>query len=43
MKWKLIKKAIYLVGVYKLLGYKMFRKLILGYLLGKKGRHLLPI
>lgn len=42
MKWKLIKKAIYLVGAYKLFGYKMVRKFIIAYILGK-GRKLLPI
>lgn len=42
MKWKLIKNAIYLVGAYKLLGFKFIRKYILSFLLFK-GRSFLPI
>lgn len=40
--WRMLKTAIYVVGAYKLLGYKSIRKYVTR-LLMSKGRRLLPI
>jgi hypothetical protein len=42
MMWRLIKAAIFIVGVKKLLGYKTVRKTI-GQRIAAKTRSLLPI